>query len=437
MPAHTRLSHALHFFFLFFLFLARPARATSLTFDRCVRTTVCDGNRLCVPLDAGVPNGTAVSDKRYCALNTCVCLPPALLSCTSSAECVAGEHCVGDGLTPFFCASRFAAPSVLSLPAIEQYLSPSRSPPSCTEEADLTVEGEGEGEGDLIIIPPGEKCSDKEAGFCERYNSEWRCLQTRPILLKETGNRSAHCCAYDGELCSCFPRLATACSRHSCTTGQAAVTCIPNVRAPSMCFADTSATMVTPYATPTITATTPPTSTGTTTATPSVSQFPTATTSLFEFAPPPSSSFESPTRPPTLSEAPHPFQVSPPGAQEQEGDDIGVCVAVASLPLRTRVVFARHRRAAVLCDEQGSCATPGHFVVVDSSLVLTMREYCARLQQPCRARVMWVNSPRYNGRGTGVRSVKTPGLVYTAHAARYGAPFEVALIRLLIRAGVV
>lgn len=120
----------------------------------------------------------------------------------------------------------------------------------------------------------------------------------------------------------------------------------------------------------------------------------------------------------------------------------GICIAVHHLgDLRDRkeLVFPRHRRAAVLCDAHGNCATAAHVVVVNGGAA-TMREYCAaerfaqvRMGRACSRRVMWVNSPRMR-RGVRVQS-RHAGVQFTAFAANGGTVVERWAIQLLVLLG--
>eukprot|EP00177_Eucheuma_denticulatum_P005625 GFKZ01010239.1.p1 GENE.GFKZ01010239.1~~GFKZ01010239.1.p1 ORF type:complete len:284 (-),score=2.54 GFKZ01010239.1:673-1416(-) len=97
-----------------------------------------------------------------------------------------------------------------------------------------------------------------------------------------------------------------------------------------------------------------------------------------------------------------------------------------------QLVFPSNNPAVVLCDANGSCATPGHMVVWRAQSMM-MRTYCNQLSIRCLQLVMPVNSPRWLPR----RRVKshTEGLQFTAFAARYHTDWEEALLRRLVHAG--
>lgn len=114
--------------------------------------------------------------------------------------------------------------------------------------------------------------------------------------------------------------------------------------------------------------------------------------------------------------------------------DDDVCIdasALSHLPA-SHLVYAEHRRAGVLCDASGSCATPGH-IVVHNGVPMMMASYCAVDGVTCSKKVTLVNSPRM-GRALRVQS-KTNGLEYTALAARYGSKTEEALLRTAVHLG--
>lgn len=127
-----------------------------------------------------------------------------------------------------------------------------------------------------------------------------------------------------------------------------------------------------------------------------------------------------------------------PTSDDNESEDDEVCIdadALLHVPV-SELVYGRHgRRATVLCNSDGSCATPGHLVEWQGSNML-MRTYCARwAPNGCVRKVMRVNSPvmRWNKR-IRVPS-KTGGLHYSAFAARFGTNVEEILLRAIVRVG--
>lgn len=96
------------------------------------------------------------------------------------------------------------------------------------------------------------------------------------------------------------------------------------------------------------------------------------------------------------------------------------------------LVFEKHVLARVLCDANGSCATPGHMVKFGGR-VMRMSSYCEVSGGHCREARMLVNSPRYR-RGLSFAS-RTEGLSFTAFAARYGTRVEEMMLAFAMRLG--
>lgn len=111
-----------------------------------------------------------------------------------------------------------------------------------------------------------------------------------------------------------------------------------------------------------------------------------------------------------------------------------VCISVRHLQhlSSSELVFAGHRRASVLCDARGSCATPGHIVVYQSR-PMTMHRFCSIVSKGCGRQVMTVNSPRMRY-GLRVDSF-TEGLKFTPLSAKYETGFEEAVLNVLVRFG--
>lgn len=95
------------------------------------------------------------------------------------------------------------------------------------------------------------------------------------------------------------------------------------------------------------------------------------------------------------------------------------------------LVFPSHRKRAVLCDRQGSCATRGHLVVFDG-VGMMMGSYCD-IVGGCVRRVIRVNSPRFR-KGLRVES-RTRGLAFTAFAARRETWIEEAVLAVVVKVG--
>lgn len=126
------------------------------------------------------------------------------------------------------------------------------------------------------------------------------------------------------------------------------------------------------------------------------------------------------------SDAPTP---PPSGASE----DSGVCFdanLLAHIPM-SDLVFSSHRRASVLCDSSGSCATRGHMTTYNGNPMM-MGSYC-KVTDDCTQRVMMVNSPKI---GSKVRiPTNTEGLHFTALSARYETKLEEKILSRIINIG--
>lgn len=125
-------------------------------------------------------------------------------------------------------------------------------------------------------------------------------------------------------------------------------------------------------------------------------------------------------------------------AEEKTDADSSKCVdarALSHLSARDLVFDRPGRLASVLCDAQGSCATPGHLVEWDGRHVL-MRTYCETMAHGgCVRRTMTVNSPAMKwSKRIRVDSL-TRGLSYTPFAARFESRTEESFLRVLVRAG--
>lgn len=121
-----------------------------------------------------------------------------------------------------------------------------------------------------------------------------------------------------------------------------------------------------------------------------------------------------------------------PPASQRPVANMDKCVAVhhlVALPAE-HLVFAHNVRAWVLCDMQGSCATPAHIVRWEGRTV-TMRGYCHEVA--CTWGRTLVNSPRWRP-GLRVGS-HTNGLTFTALAARFETRMEEAALRFVVMLG--
>ncbi|CDF33151.1 unnamed protein product [Chondrus crispus] len=94
------------------------------------------------------------------------------------------------------------------------------------------------------------------------------------------------------------------------------------------------------------------------------------------------------------------------------------------------LIFKKHAHATVLCDKNESCATPAHMVIFNDETMM-MKSYCSIVS--CKEMAMLVNSPRYR-RGMTVETY-TNGLQFTSFAARYGTLIEERILSSVIRHG--
>lgn len=119
---------------------------------------------------------------------------------------------------------------------------------------------------------------------------------------------------------------------------------------------------------------------------------------------------------------------TPPVTSEEDPE----CIDASALGhmLAEELVFDVHVVKAVLCDDQGSCATDGHIVEYQGRAMM-MKSYCELVG--CEKRVMEVNSPRQRRR-LRVPS-RTEGLEFTAFAARYSTRAEEMILAAAIRIG--
>ena len=118
------------------------------------------------------------------------------------------------------------------------------------------------------------------------------------------------------------------------------------------------------------------------------------------------------------------------GSQEFETGALCIDAEALSHLQAHELVFEKHQLAHVLCDDTGSCATPGHIVVYNDKSMM-MRTYCDIVS--CRSEVKRVNSPSWR-KGMRIAS-KSEGLEYTTFAARWGTRAEEHVLNAAIRVG--
>lgn len=121
------------------------------------------------------------------------------------------------------------------------------------------------------------------------------------------------------------------------------------------------------------------------------------------------------------------------GAGPVEGNGIS-CIAVEHLGSMngSALVYRRHRRANVLCDSWGTCATPGHIVAYHGEPMM-MLSYCKVVGEGCRWRYRYVNSPRMR-RKLRIES-NTGGVEFTAFSATMWTRMEEWMLKVIITVG--
>lgn len=117
---------------------------------------------------------------------------------------------------------------------------------------------------------------------------------------------------------------------------------------------------------------------------------------------------------------------------DDDDDEDEVCIGAHHLQGVDSLVYDSHRKAKVLCDSMGSCATPGHIVHWKGEAMM-MASYCELVEEDCVRKSMMVNSPSWR-RGLRVKSLTTD-LEFTAFAARYATRTEERLLTTAVRMG--
>lgn len=116
-----------------------------------------------------------------------------------------------------------------------------------------------------------------------------------------------------------------------------------------------------------------------------------------------------------------------------DGSDNNVCIDVKALEsfVSGELVFSQHRRASVLCDSYGSCATAGHMVTFQD-VPMTMMTYCSsHAEGGCTKTIKFVNSPRMKA-GLRIPS-STKAMEFTSLSAKYQTRTEEWLLSKLLR----
>lgn len=383
-----------------------------VTGEACRQPEYCEGNRNCVDLEGAIQNIPCSK-----ASESCICFPTPPQNCEVSNDCEARESCTrAPGLSAPICVSSVI---IAYTPDLNKITGPEKRP---------TV-------------------SDSEGKSYYPCTSNSECVNPRQCALSDGPENNSAC--KPGQSCVCSPPFPQLCVDSTvCDNGEVCT----KTEGISLCIAaDVVAAVgelnpvggvqgITPFPTPTnspspsakssneVASPSPKSSTessksptpSTSSITPSPSKSPGASTTV---SPSPSSSVgSSPTPSKTPTSSPSPSR-SP----------SAVCIDVRMLDHlpRNTLVFEEHRLAVVLCDDTGSCATPGHIVMWRGKAMM-MRTYCG-IVKGCKEQEMLVNSPKYR-RQMRVNS-KTAGLVYTAFAARYETNTEEHVLRLAVRLG--
>ena len=147
----------------------------------------------------------------------------------------------------------------------------------------------------------------------------------------------------------------------------------------------------------------------------------------------------SPSPSPSISIVPTP-SVSPSKTASESSSGVCIDAQVLLHIEEASLVYPRDSqpRASVLCDQNGSCATPGHMVTWNGRPMI-MRRYCSEVTEvQCIGKVMHVNSPKMSLSKTAGRRIgsKTGGLLFTSLAARYETLIEEKMLGVLVRLGV-
>lgn len=370
---------------------------TGLAFDECKYDWDCAGSRRCTHA-TGSYGGCA-------GRRACTCKPLFRPPCTQVADCPDGETCanVPDARTRNLCISKAALPNLWPNVAISELDS-----------------------FDAVDVPPGTGLVSDACKLDSDCKGARVCVHATEWFAACNGRRACSCEEYvDG-------RLGVTClSEDDCTDGELCFRSLDNTDRKGTCISPNfrSDVRARKYEvineTPTLEhdegASSPDVDNGgdeSTLAEPSADPHPPGSGTGFGAV---DSALASPLPDDRFN--------------SNNGLDEAACIAVGSLSragvTEANLLYASHRRASVLCDKDGNCATGGH-VVVWQGMPMMMRTYCAQ-HASCVHRVMFVNSPRMRS-GLRVASA-TRGLSFSAHAARFETVVEEKLLSALIRAG--
>lgn len=388
-----------------------PPRGNLVTFDDCTIDDQCREGLFCSHLSENSLGG---------CLNRrgCTCVPPAAVQCSSASDCRTGESCVRvpDAQQEAQCYSSALLPREPYFRDVSQTIlpTPTHLPTDgwlfdlCKEDDDCKqggvkrvcrhfTESTGSCDGRDMCVCKGKNEQDAVCNSSDDCGNGETCV----VIVDSKKNVNGTCIS--SKLLA-FPYFVPLYVELSGST-----------RAPAATPSNS------PSVTPSTSATSSVTSSATSSATPSASTSSTSSTSP---------TF---THSPSVSESEGVTGAGETSEASESPDVNAVCVDMDALRgLRASdLVYASARRAAVLCDEQGSCATAGHMVDWHGETMM-MKTYCEHYAR-CQRSVRTVNSPRMR-RNLRIAS-RTSGLSYTPLAARFATSLEERLLRSVVRAG--
>lgn len=388
-----------------------PARGNLTTYDVCVDDHQCGEGLYCTHLSEEGLGGCL--GRRGCA-----CVPPLPVQCESEDDCRTGESCVRvpDARQEAQC---YSTEEFLKSPYYTDVSSNDNRTP--------------------VALPTGGWLTDlcKENSDCQQDKFERKCQH----FAEEFGT----CDGRDICICRRADGMEPVCeSTNDCGAGETCAIVVDSKRTVnatcistevlrleffSLIYVEVNSGKRRPLSSPSMSATpsVSPSASASATNTPSLSPSPSTS---------PSGSV-TPSLSPSLSTSPSATasvstsaSASLSGTVEPEGDDDSeitesgdpICIDVAALKDLddSELVFPTARRAAVLCDENGSCATAGHMVVWNRRAMM-MKTYC-ELHARCVRRIRYVNSPRMR-RNLRIAS-NSHDLSFTSFAARFATRLE-------------
>lgn len=435
-----------------------------VTGEYCKRSEHCEGGRVCVQQERALEHILCKES------DECICFPYSPQSCVSSNDCEAREVCAFvPGVKGPLCASAVIVAYTPEL--VEQQGEEPR--PQVSDSSGLS----------FYPCKRGSTCKGgRQCLFRDGSNSPQVCQLGMTCacdpIIPQLCNTSAHCvqgevCAYADAIGLCMaadvvaaigfftstesiPGVATPSPEASQTTAHTVVASVTHrpTRSPKALYPSSNLTAtVDPSFTaqqslaPSNTVLTPSAQLSATqeNTVPTPSSHPSQTeipSSLPSASNTPSPNTVSTSPQTSTSQTPAPSEslsanvtesITPSPSASAISSATGVCIDAKALAHFTaeELVFPKHRFARVLCDESGSCATPGHIVVWKGSAMM-MRQYCDTVKS-CLEDRMFVNSPRFRARFR--LESRTERLEYTAFAARYETLVEESFLRALVHYG--